>query len=353
MIKFFVKEIINLIFILFLLPLCFVIFILNYNKTRKCDLVIYLKNGGFGHTFIVQDLLRYVWLDKKIVYLQFYDPSRHNLYLNKIFGHKTIVLPTTIYFKFLNTRIGEYEASFFRIIEKAILFFIKNKLSLEQFYLRIEKEYRNIKIKERHNKRWINIYFDLIRRNKKEINFFFKKLKKKKICTIYLRQKYSENDFSNSVRSGSTDPKIYYDMINYLIKKKYIIYLIGDDLFTKENIKYFNSKVFDYRSLNLSKKYFNIYAATNCDLFISEAGGGSYFGSYAKKSVMINCLPYGYKPFNFRKILYKKVFDLNNKLIPYNEASKKFYLSYSKIKYYKIANNSSNELLQCIKSLNL
>ncbi len=351
--KFFIKEIVNFIFILFLLPLCFIIFILNYSKIRKCDLLIYLKNGGFGNTFTVQDLLRYVWLDKKIVYLQFYDPSRHNLYLNKIFGHKTIILPISIYFNFLNTRFGEYEGSFFRIIEKAILFFIKNKLSFEQFYLCIEKEYKNVEVKKRHNKRWVNIYFDLIRRKKKKINFFFKKLKKKKICTIYLRQKNSTNNFSNSVRSGSTEPKIYFDLINYLIKKKYIIYLVGDDLFTKEDIKYFNRKVFDYRSLNLSKKYFNIYAAVNCDLFISEAGGGSYFGSYTKKSIMINCLPYGYKPFNFRRILYKKTFDSNNKQIPYNEASKKFYLSYSKIKYYKIANNSSNELLQCIKSFNL
>ena len=57
-------------------------------------------------------------------------------------------------------------------------------------------------------------------------------------------------------------------------------------------MKIFKSKVMDYRTLNLSKKYFQIYAAVNCDLFISETGGGHWFGIYAKKSILINCLPF-------------------------------------------------------------
>jgi hypothetical protein len=44
--------------------------------------VIYIKNGGFGHTFIAQDLSRYVWLDKKIVY---YSWDRHGPDVTKNF----------------------------------------------------------------------------------------------------------------------------------------------------------------------------------------------------------------------------------------------------------------------------
>jgi len=348
---FFIKEVINFIFILFLLPLSLVIFILNYDKIYKCDLLIYQKNGGFGHTFTIQDLLRYVYTDKKIVYLQFYDPSRHNIYLNKIFNLKTIIIPTAINFNFLKKRFGEYEGSFFCIIEKVIIFFVKNKLSINQFYLHLEKEYKNIRIKKRHKKRWVDIYFYLIKKRRKKLNFFSHRLHlKKKICTIYLRQKNYPDFFSNSIRSGSSDPKNYFDMINQLIKKNYIIYLVGDDVFTEENIDFFKGKVMDYRSLNLSKKYFNIYAAVNCDLFISETGGGSWFGIYTKISVLINCLPYGYKPFNFKKILYKKVIEKNNKIMSYKKANKKFYLSYDKIKNYKIINNSSKELASLVKS---
>ena len=178
--KFLLKEIINFIFILFLLPLSFVIFIFNYNKVYKCDLLIYQKKGGFGHTFTLQDLLRYEFADKKIVYLHFYDPSRHNMRLNKIFGHKTITLPTVFYSNFLKTRFGEYEGSFFKIIETIILVFIKNKLSINQFYLYLEKKYKNSQIKKKDINRWTDIYFDLLKKKKKKNKFFFKQATFKK-----------------------------------------------------------------------------------------------------------------------------------------------------------------------------
>ena len=44
------------------------------------------------------------------------------------------------------------------------------------------------------------------------------------------------------------------------------------------------------------------------------------------------------------KILYKKVIDHNNVVMSHKKAHKKFYLSYEKIKNYKVINNSSKEL---------
>jgi putative glycosyltransferase (TIGR04372 family) len=227
-------------------------------------------------------------------------------------------------------------------------------MSIHEFYKLIEKKYITYPVKKTSQHRFVDIYFFLLKKKKLDLNFtdnIYNSFKKKKICTIYLRQKYSANDPSSSLRSGDPNPRIYFDMINYLIKKNYIIYLVGDNLFTKEDIKIFNGKVMDYRSFNLNKKYFQIYGALNCDLFISEAGGGSWFGSYAKKSILINCLPYGYKPFNFKKILYKKVVDRNNIVMSYKKANKNFYLSYEKIINYKVINNSSKELLKIAKSV--
>jgi putative glycosyltransferase (TIGR04372 family) len=352
----FLREVINFFFILFLLPVCLLNFFINYKTIINSDLVIYHKNGGFGHTFTAQDLIRYIFPDKKIIYLQFYDPSRFNLHLNEIFSLKVITLPTAIYFNFKEKKIkfGEYEGSFFNIIEKIIVFFLKKKMSIHEFYKLIEKKYITYPVKKTSQHRFVDIYFFLLKKKKLDLNFtdnIYNSFKKKKICTIYLRQKYSANDPSSSLRSGDPNPRIYFDMINYLIKKNYIIYLVGDNLFTKEDIKIFNGKVMDYRSFNLNKKYFQIYGALNCDLFISEAGGGSWFGSYAKKSILINCLPYGYKPFNFKKILYKKVVDRNNIVMSYKKANKNFYLSYEKIKNYKVINNSSKELLKIVKSV--
>ena len=265
------------------------------------------------------------------------------------------MIPTVINFPFLNVKFGEYEGSFFNIIEKIIVFFLQRKMSIEEFYKFIEKKYSDYKIKKSSPCKYLDIYFFLIKKSKLNLNLDFTSNNYsfptgRKVCTIYLRQKSSINDFSNSARSGSTNPRVYFNMINYLIKKNYIIYLVGEDVFSKKDLIIFKEKVMDYRSLSLSKKYFQIYAATNCDLFISETGGGHWFGLYAKKSFLINCLPYGYKPFNFKKILYKKVINDNNAIMSYKKANKNFYLSYEKIKNYKIINNSSKELLTLIKS---
>jgi putative glycosyltransferase (TIGR04372 family) len=350
------KEIINFFFILLLLPFCLLIFFSKYKRIANSDLVIYHKNGGFGHSFTAQDLIRYIFLDKKIIYLQFYDSTRFNKYLNKIFNNQIILIPTVIFFPFLRTKFGEYEGSFFSIIEKIIIFFLKKKMSIEQFYAFIERKYVNYKIKRSSPYKYLDIYFFLLKKKKLNLNLDltsnkYKFFKGKKLCTIYLRQKYSVNDFSNSIRSGSSDPKVYFNMIDHLIKKNYIIYLVGEDIFTIKDVAFFKGKIMDYRSLNLEKKYFQIYASVHCDLFISEAGGGHWFGVYAKKSVLINCLPYGYKPFNFKKILYKKVVDRNNIVMSYKKANKNFYLSYEKIKNYKVINNSSKELLKIAKSV--
>jgi len=350
------KEIINFFFILFLLPFCLLLFFFSYSRVINSDLVIYHKNGGFGHSFIVQDLIRYIFPNKKIIYLQFYDSSRFNKYLNRIFNSQLILMPTVINFPFLNVKFGEYEGSFFNMIEKIIVFFLQRKMSIEEFYKFIEKKYIDYKIKRSSSYKYLDIYFFLIKKNKLNLNIDstsnnYNFPTGRKVCTIYLRQKSLINDFSNTARSGSANPRVYFNMINYLIKKNYIIYLVGEDVFSKKDFLIFKEKVMDYRSFRLSKKYFQIYAATNCDLFISEAGGGHWFGLYAKKSFLINCLPYGYKPFNFKKILYKKVINDNNTIMSYKKANKNFYLSYDKIKKYKVISNSSKELLTLVKSI--
>ena len=199
--KILLKEIINFFFILFLLPFCLLIFFSKYKRVANSDLVIYHKTGGFGHTFTAQDLIRYIFPNKKIVYLQFYDPSRFNKYLNKIFDHEKIILPTSIYFSFVKKKFGEYEGSFFKIIEFTILFFVKKKISINEFYAEVEKKYQNTKLKKISMYRWVDIYFNLIKNNNKKVFFLPNKyLSDKKICTIYLRQKFNKTAQCNAWR---------------------------------------------------------------------------------------------------------------------------------------------------------
>lgn len=92
------------------------IFFLKYKRVANSDLVIYHKTGGFGHTFTAQDLIRYIFPNKKIVYLQFYDPSRFNKYLNKIFDHEKIILPTSIYFSFIKKNSVNMKVVFLKLL---------------------------------------------------------------------------------------------------------------------------------------------------------------------------------------------------------------------------------------------
>ena len=59
-----------------------------------------------------------------------------------------------------------------------------------------------------------------------------------------------------------------------------------------------------------------LYALTECSLFISEAGGCQYFGLYAEKTLLINYFPI--KSYLSSK-KNKQIIDLNNNKIAINK----------------------------------
>ena len=338
--KIFLKELINLpISLIFLFAnLLYLLFPKNLLEITNYKNILIQRTGGFGNQIFANDIIRYS--KKKYLYILLFDPTRYNKYVSKVFNINHIYLPTC-YGKKLsyNFRIGEYEGSLnslnFYIIKLILKYILsKNVLELESFYKIFEKENKEIIKKINFNrkdfkifKKYVDIYFykvigkqlqnpKLNSENLKKIQnkLKIKNIKINKICSVYLRKKYSTNsDESNNIRNGS--PKdAYKKMFEYLIKKKFTIFLVGDTIFNFNEIKKFKKKVIDYRIAQMQKDIFQIYALTENNIFISEPGGAQFFGLYSKKSFGINYFPIGFKP-PFNKILYKDVINKKGKLI--------------------------------------
>ena len=60
--------------------------------------------------------------------------------------------------------------------------------------------------------------------------------------------------------------------------------LVGDKLYEKRFKKVSRQSYFP-ENTKIKKDLFQIYACTNCDIFITEPGGCQYFGLYAQKSI--------------------------------------------------------------------
>ena len=244
--KIILKEIINLpISFIFLFANVLHLFLpKNLSKIMNYKNILIHRTGGFGNQIFANDIIRYS--KKEYLYILLFDPTRYNKYVSKVFNINHIYLPTC-YGKKLsyNFRIGEYEGSFTSLnfyVIKLILKYIlsKNVLEIESFYKIFEKENKKIIKKINFNrknfkifKKYIDIYFHKVNdkqlpnpklnpENLRKIHnkLRIKNIKINKICSVYLRKKYSpKSDESNNIRNGSPKED-YKKMFEHLIKKK-------------------------------------------------------------------------------------------------------------------------------------
>ena len=372
--KIILKEIINLpISLIFLFVNVLHLFLpKNLSKITNYKNILIHRAGGFGNQIFANDIIRYS--KKEYLYILLFDPTRYNKYVSKVFSINHIYLPTC-YGKKLsyNFRIGEYEGSFTSLnfyVIKLILKYIlsKNVLEIESFYKIFEKENKKIIKKINFNrknfkifKKYIDIYFHKVNdkqlpnpklnpENLRKIHnkLRIKNIKINKICSVYLRKKYSpKSDESNNIRNGSPKED-YKKMFEHLIKKKFTIFLVGDTIFNFNEIRKFKKRVIDYRIAQMRKDIFQIYALTENNIFISEPGGAQFFGLYSKKSFGINYFPIGFKP-PFNKILHKNIIDKKGKLIK-SKIKKKIFWKYNISGLgLKAEPNTSIQLLNLVK----
>lgn len=308
--------------IFFIIGLVKIIF--NVNKIIKADKILVYDYYGFGPSVVLPDIIRYENKLEKHLIVYLFQSGRHNKHSIDLFEIDQILILTGIIIKFKNRKIylGEFERREFlnRIFIKKILKLLKKKNSnifgAREYYDYLLKKYYPNKYSTpgfepkyaRHGSCWyyVSQFNNPLKLNKKLITKIENNLKKfqngRKICTILIRTKGEGTNITSSVRDTNLDD--YLKAINFIIKKNFLIFLVGG---VKSN-KYFDEiNVISNKKLGISRQLYDIYASTECDFYIGCEGGSQVLAHYNKNRINVNQFPYGHPPLN-GKTLYKKVF---------------------------------------------
>ena len=326
----------------------FSIILINIKKIRNANIIINQNlRLGFGNIFSSIDLSSRMF-KKDILFIQFFDESRfHNKKIFDFLNLEKIIFHTSIYFKSIDKKFGEYDRydrfsplkkNIYQNILISLVTLIKKEkckiINIPELY-----EIANKKIKKKHMKkyninfsrmRYLNYWYYLI--DKKpflNLNFsdpIIQKLLKKKgetksVC-IYIREKkYISNETKNY--------SLYKDAIKYFKKKKFTIFLTGEiENFLKKNKKLINDvnipikkSKFDHE-LNLGMQFIS-------DYFLGDSGGGSWFSMYKKASILVGDPEMFIRPntkaFNYR--LFFKNKEIKKKSVFYNKIKKEIIAS--------------------------
>lgn len=374
-IKFFFD--ISVVLILFFNLLIKLFNFLNIRKILNCKSIYFFTQGGFGHQFWILDHARYLEKKKDVLVILFIDNNRHNKYLTECFDLNFIQFKSCI--NLLNIRFGEYEGnniifliSFLKYLTKNI--FRKNILMNNEIYLKLNNKilcnkfinierFKKIKSHQAHQKGY---YYQLINEKLKSPNLpnnlknlienKYKILNKENflICTLYLRNSNNRTDFSAYIRNGNKLEE-YVLLIEYLIKNRYNIFLVGDYNEKYINFGNFKKNIFTHKDFKVKKKIFELFAAFNHHMLISECGGYHNLGYYSRFAIGVNFFPYGYHPPNYLKILNKKLFKNKNEILSQEHCENNYHDVVDENIYKKnnieIRNNSVEEIIFICKSL--
>ena len=343
----------------------------NSKKIFNAKKIILHFGSGYGNHFTHHDLARYCFKKNDFLYIHFFETDRHNSKLGLIFDTEQISFKNNFKFKTFKKEItfGEVERSIMKPLYKLALFYCnlikKNESKIFEFpylYLKLNRLCKIFKFKinyetefDTDNKSWLYFYYSFTQKYKFTKNYKLKRISKpselyfknKNICYLYLRYFDMGNNFK-SMRSGHKTLEEYYKTINYLLESNYFIFLVGDH---HENLQLNNKNILNINTLDKEQKeYYEIFAATNAELFIGEPGGNQYFGLYVKKRLLINYFPINY-PYP-GEILNKYIYDLKNKQIKNLDKNidfKKQIELISKNSNYILKENSSEEIFNFFK----
>lgn len=348
----------------------------NIKKIRNKKIIIYQSAGGFGHTIIVSNFIKYLdqIKNKSIILIQQFDYSRYNKFLLKSINISHIHLPRNLSFnigskfvllgsqeyhqKLKKKKIFEYNNLFYKLI---LLIKKKNtELKTEkQLYEEIISKYFPNKYSQKneppHRRKASCFYYltdftkplrlEKINRSiiQKKINLIKKKLNKNKLVCLYIRHRKGNDTFFNKPRNNNLYD--YMKLINFLNKNKYLVLLIGDT-------KFFNLKkiknIFTSKILNLNKDAFDIFASTESDIFIGTEGGAQNLAvQLDKKKLSVNHFPYGHQTKN-TKILYKNIL-FNNKQLSISQCKSKLMFERYLNNNFKIKDNSPQQILDFVR----
>jgi putative glycosyltransferase (TIGR04372 family) len=115
----------------------------------------------------------------------------------------------------------------------------------------------------------------------------------RKIAALYTRQRESQSgDLAVLTRNGAP-PEDYGAAIEWLIERGYNVLAAGDLEFPPALAARHKRHFSDGRGLEIDRNLFMLYAASACDVWIGEAGGGATIPFVARRPMLgINWFPY-------------------------------------------------------------
>lgn len=356
---------------------CFIAWLMVLLKHKKAirsaDGIVFIRDAGFGHTLHGPDAVRRLHPGLKLVFIVMAAPARHNFHVPKIWPDLTLFfVPVGV-----SLRLGPFSllisaderlqgVSGQHIIQKMISpWFINTKpwiAPVNELYDSIPAVpgidiHSTPLIDFGASTAWTPRYFKLQKdvpmpkvrlpeTIRGEIREKLKILRERsslshngKICTLYLRQK-DVNSFekSSSRRSGSS-LEAYLPGIKKTIDAGFQVLMTGDHPRDVNLQKEFDGLLVYPESISVKKDLFDLYAGTECDLFVGECGGGSWLPSYNHvPSLYINAYPFFFGRPDAR-VLFKTLKDEAGSLVNFNEVFKIHVYDPVLLKYEVCANS--------------
>lgn len=374
------------------IPLCilvsFFILLSRYRLLKQTRDIVFFPFGGFGHTITGPDVVRRLFGFKKSVMIIFSDFDKHNWKTAHIWPDVTVIfLPLDLGIRWKRRALGFpcstwYRSNAWKIIRSFIKMLgiechfhlleedICNKKLIEKIQVKFEGSLPEYYARVQTNYLWVFYYFYLIRKYpapklhapENILNDFRDvlrrtvpavKAEKTKICCLYLRKKDINhtgilgNAFGNT-RIGS-DFAHYRRTIKWLNDLGYVVLIVGDVDISNSTIKEHNGMLLDHKSVGLGRDWFYVLAPTEADIFIGEAGGGSWLaGINGIPSLIMNAFPYGWS-FPNAWVYYKTLRDKNGMLVPMKDILSKYLYCYEFPEGYTLNSASEMEIFMTVQ----
>lgn len=351
----------------------------KYRKIAQSDVVVYIHDGGYGHTITEVDIARRIFRGKKLIIILPSEVGRHNWKQSKIWpGIDVIHIIKSIRYHAFSQTLNMERCVL--LILRILFGFKKYELPSDKSKSDINREVvlthelqelliRDVKIKcgeirQHPSTPTVDIYLAYWFRSielyevlppvlpRKERNYIYSKLQLVlgehfKIVTIYMRVKGLGSD--GELRCGSGFES-YSKSIDYLIEQGYTIFLVGDRSLN-ECPEHDIHKYYTADRLGLNQDWFNLFAATECKLFIGDPGGGAVLPTITKvPRLMINGYPY-VQVLHGYLILFKRLLNANGQDLTMKTCFMQLTYHFDPMVGSAVRNNTEIEIFEAAKEL--
>lgn len=356
-----------------------VVLVINARRFFSADLINF-GTGGFGHTIEGPDSLRRLYPGKKIFMVFAWGRGRYNSYVKDIFTNIDILIIDLPNYTTIFNRTVPF--AFKRAIDAVIHGFLPALLRrvaphklIDAFYADLlpqdwHAENNNSCLKDpaclshvfpgtipSHN---LTLAYFRIRRTVaapparlpdarlKPLEAAFAAVNDAgrfpKRCCFYNRKRGVTGDIHSYIRSGS-DVHDLLPTVALLNARGYVVMLVGDEELPVGLSARTNGGFIDHKDLGIRRDAYQIWAATEADIFIACPAGGAYVGLVADRpTLLINNYPYYYS-FENSVAFYKFVRNSDGTLLPLKDLFGEHYLDFV-FKDKVVEFNSADDILR-------